>query len=47
MKNVQNTFVTFFARNKLILVNFPEQNYSLIDLCARQAINLIDKYFSI
>jgi len=45
MKLVQNIFVTF---NSFILnnkVNFPEQKESLIDLCARQAINLLDKYF--
>ena len=26
-------------------VNFPEQKEALIDLCGRQAINVLDKYF--
>ena len=47
MKIVQNIFVTFFALTKSILVNFPEQNLSLIDLSVRLAINVLDKYFSI
>ena len=44
MKNVQNIIVTFFALTKSVLVNFPEQKDSLIDLCERQAINVLDKY---
>jgi len=35
LKIVKNIFVTFFALIKLILVNFPEQKESLIDLSVR------------
>jgi len=45
MRIVQNIFVTFFALTKLILVNFPEQKESLIDLSERRAINVLNKYF--
>jgi len=47
MKFVQNIFVTFYSYLLSNKVNFPEQKESMIDLCAMQAINVLDKYFSI
>jgi len=45
MKFVQNIFVTFYSFLLSNKVNFPEQKEALIDLCGRQAINVLDKYF--